>query len=205
MILALLLTSPTFAQIHSGDVELGVADGMIVTNERVYDAEFGEIIPNEVDEPGFDSLPGTFPTGSSIGFTILDSLRKWNGTDFATIPTETVSIAFGTSLGPVVTPVTPSLVNGFHLNVSSDGSWHRHYDFVLNTPQSKGIYLLQLQLSSSDPTIDPTDPFFIVFNQNDSVFNHDAAIGFVESLLLVPEPSGLLLALIGGLCLRIRR
>ena len=190
----LLSTTPALAQ-HAGDIELDVVDGKLVTETRVYGAELGEIIPNEVDEPGFDSLPGTFPIGSNIGFSVLDSLRKWDGKNFDSIPEETISIGFGTSLGPIVTPTTPGFVDGFDLNVASDGSWHRHYDFVLDSPSSTGIYLLQLQLDSSNAGIAPTDPFFVVFNQNDTELNHDAAIAFVESSLTVPEPSSLALAL----------
>lgn len=199
--IVLLSTAPAFAQLHGGDVQLDVVGDQIVTDARVYAAEFGEIIPNEVDEPGFDCLPGTFPSGSSIGFSILDSFRKWNGTDFDTIPTETVSLSFGTSLGPISSPSTPGIVDGFDLNVASDGSWHRHYDFVLGSPASTGIYVLQMLLDSSDSAIAPTDPFFIVFNQNDSVLNHDAAIAFVESSLLVPEPTSMTLA--GAFCLAV--
>jgi len=199
LIVLLLAPAAAFAQVHGGDVELTVVDGQLTTNERIYAAEFGEIIPNEVDEPGFDSLAGTFPSDSSVGFSILDSLRQWNGVDFSTIPSESLSIAFGSSLGPVATPALPAVVEGFDLNVSSDGSWHRHYDFLLGAPASTGVYLLQLQLSSSDQSLAPTDPFFVVFNQNDSELNHDAAIAFVETSLQAPEPSTLMLAILGML------
>ena len=71
-----------------------------------------------------------------------------------------MSITFGTSLGPVVTTQEPSVTTGFELAVSGDGAWHRHYDFTLNAPARTGIYLLQLQLKSSDLQIAATDPFF---------------------------------------------
>ena len=201
----LLISITSFSSIakgeetHGGDIELQVTNGQIITNQRVYAAELGEIIPNEVDEPGFDNLTGTFSSGSKIGFSILDSLREWNGTDFETIADETMSMTFGTSLGPVVTPEQPSVVSGFGLSVSDEGEWHRHYDFVLNAPASAGVYLLQLQLSSDDTEVQETDPFFIVFNQNESELNHDAAIEFAELQVNqnVPEPSALLLILLG--------
>ena len=195
LMLLLLLPTRVFAQLHGGDVELHVVMGRIVTNQRVYSAELGEIIPNEVDEPGFDSLPGTFPSGSSVGFTILDALRVWDGNDFDSIPIETLAISFGTSLGPITTPLIPSIVAGFNLNVSSDGAWHRHIDFILGAPASMGVYLLQLELTSSSSGIAPTEPFFIVFNQNDSEVNHDAAIAFVENSLTIPEPKSLAIGL----------
>ena len=194
----LLSSTPTFAQLHGGDVELDIVNNQITTDDRVYAAEFGDTgVPNEIDEPGFDNLAGTFPFPSTIGFSILDSLRKWDGTNehFDTIPSETLSVSFGTSLGPIDTPATPEIVDGFDLNVASDGSWHRHYDSLLNAPASTGVYLLQLQLDSSDTGIAPTDPFFIVFNQNDSEENHDDAIHFVETVI-VPEPGSFVLAMI---------
>ena len=185
-LVSLLISLATLAgdvqseELHSADIELSVAEGQIITNRSVYAAELGEIIPDEVDEPGFDSLAGTFSSESKISFSILDSLREWNGTDFETIADETMSMSFGRSLGPVVTPAQPGVVSGFELPVSSDGAWHRHYDFVLSAPASTGIYLLQLELSSSEDLVGATDPFFIVFNQNDTQLNHGAAIEYAE-------------------------
>ena len=181
LFLLVSLASNTQSQdLHSGDIKLQVTRGQIVTNRPVYAAELGEIIPDEVDEPGFDSLAGTFSSGSKIRFSILDSLREWNGADFQSIAEETMSMSFGRSLGPVTTPQQPGAVAGFELPVSSDGAWHRHYDFVLSAPASTGIYLLQLKLSSSDGLVGATDPFFIVFNQNDTQLNHGAAIEYAE-------------------------
>ena len=185
-LVSLLISLATLAgdvqseELHSADIKLQVTRGQIVTNRPVYAAELGEIIPDEVDEPGFDSLAGTFSSGSKIRFSILDSLREWNGADFQSIAEETMSMSFGRSLGPVTTPQQPGAVAGFELPVSSDGAWHRHYDFVLSAPASTGIYLLQLELSSSDGLVGATDPFFIVFNQNDTQLNHGAAIEYAE-------------------------
>ena len=195
LIILLMMSSSAFAQLHGGDIGLTVVNGKITTNESVYGAELGEIIPNEVDEPGFDSEAGTFPAGSSIGFSILDSLRKWDGTDFDTIPMETMSLSFGSSLGPISTPATPLIVEGFDLNVSADGAWHRHFDFILSGPASTGIYLLQMQLDNSDSGIVTSDPFYIVFNQNDTELNHDSAMAYVGSS--IPEPSTFVLLAIG--------
>lgn len=213
-VLAGLYAQPAAAQLHAGDVELDVINGKIVTGSHVdgpggeffdpnfvFEAELGELIPNEVDEPGFDNEVGTFPPGSSLTFHLLDTLRKWDGNDFDLIPTETMGVAFGSSLGPVTTPLVPSIVDGFSLNVASDGSWHRHFDFLLNSPQSTGIYLLTMGLSSSDPGLRASDPFFIVFNQNDSEANHEAALEYVSANLVVPEPSTGVLAAMGVLLL----
>lgn len=184
---------------HAGDVFPDVQDGRVVTQARVFGSELGELAPNFTDEPGFDALPGTFPVPSSVGFNILDSLRKWNGSDFSTIPSEQLEIDFG-PLSSIFTPPTPSVVPGFSLPVGGAGEWHRHLDFTLGSPASSGVYLLQMELFSSDVGLEPSLPFYLVFNQNDTEVNHDAAIEYATSVL-VPEPGSLAIAGIGAVAL----
>ena len=71
-IMTLSIVAPIFfatqlrAQSHGGDVVLKVIEGRIVTGlesagfseSRVFAGELGEIVPNEVDEPGFGSEMG---------------------------------------------------------------------------------------------------------------------------------------------------
>lgn len=201
LVLALVFATTVRAEeLHGGDVALTVVNGKITTNALVYGAELGEIIPNETDEPGYDSLAGTFPTGSAVGFRILDALRMWDGSDFDTIPVQTMGLTFS-SLGPIVTPATAdTIVPGFTINVAANGSWHRHLIYTLNAPASDGIYLLKLELFSTSSLITDSDPFYIVFNQNDTELNHDAAIEYVESTA-IPTPTSFALAAISSLAL----
>ncbi|TWT73569.1 hypothetical protein Pla123a_39050 [Posidoniimonas polymericola] len=204
--LVILSAGPASAQLHGGDVDLTVSGGKIVTGQRVYGAELGEILPNEVDEPGFDSDPGTFPAGSSVGFAFVDSLRVWDGIDFDEIAPLTMSTQFGSSLGPVTTPSTPGVVEGFALNVAADGSWHRHLDYLLNPPATNGVYLLSLKLGSSDPTIGDSEPLYLVFNQNVDESVHDAAIDYVKARVAgIPEPASVVLLAVLGAALGKRR
>jgi hypothetical protein len=180
-----LLASSAFGQPHAGDVFLAVENGQIVTavdnmdgsytRTRVYGSELGELFPNYTDEPGFDSLPGTFPPGR-IGFRIMTTLRRWTGANFNTIPPERMEVAFSTL--SALTPVTPQVVEGFTLAVSANGQWHRHLEFTLLEPAATGVYLLELQLFSTSD-LNPSDPFWIVFNQNESEPVHEAAIQWV--------------------------
>ncbi len=212
--LACTLSGPALAQ-HAGDILLEVESGKIVTGlidedsgtvttgVRVFESEFGEIFPNFTDEPGFDNDPGTFPFPSNIGFNILDSLRKWDGSDFDAIPTEQVSIGFG-PLTPVATPLAPAIVPGFTLPVAATGDWHRHLEYTLTGAASTGIYLLTLELFSDASGIDKSDPFFLVFNQNDTEENHEAAAEYVETNI-VPEPASWVLGLTCVVCLELHR
>jgi hypothetical protein len=200
LLLALLtlasFASPSLAQ-HAGDVILFVENNTIVTKlqtgstefipNRVYGSDLGEVFPDFTDEPGFDSLPQTFPASSRIGFRILDALRSWNGSNFTTIPQERLEVAYSTL--SVLTPPTPQVVDGFTLTVAANGEWHRHLEYTLQAPAAMGIYLLQLQLYSN-ADINPSLPFWIVYNQGETEAVHQAATDWVESNLVNPPACG---------------
>lgn len=156
--------------------------GVVVHNTRVFAAEFGES-PNFTNDPGMDSEVGTFAPGTSIGFTIRKALRKWGGADFDLIPPEQISIRLAT-LGPVLTPMMDTPVTGFAMPVSSAGEFHRHPGFTLTSPAGTGVYLLELELWSTEGGVAASYPYWIVFNQNDSEVNHTAAIEWARSNLV---------------------
>lgn len=209
--------APALAQ-HAGDIWLEVIENRIVTglidedevpavvtsDVRVFGSEFGEVLPNWTDEPGFDNEPGVFLFGSAIGFNIRAALRSWNGSDFSTIPAERIAVDFATAPGPVLTPLTDVLTPGFTIPVDSDNTWHRHLEFELQSPASPGIYLLELELFSTDPAILASLPFWIVFNQGLDEQEHDAAIEWVVQNL-VPSPPAAVLALCGFAAINRRR
>lgn len=169
---------------HAGDIGLMPVGGRLTTGvfagasffpgQRVFQAPLGTQFPNFASDPGFDSLPGAFVPGARIGFTILDSLRRWNGADFSEIPPERLRISFG-PVTPIDSPSTPQNVQGFSLSVGSNGEWHRHLQYTLLDPASDGVYLLSLQLWSDQGGIQPSAPFWLVFNQNRPAGEHDQA------------------------------
>ena len=68
------------AQVHAGDVEIGVSGGMLTRSEQVFESDFlpfGSVL--FTDEPGFDSEIGTFNTGDEVGFNVTQSLYYWDG------------------------------------------------------------------------------------------------------------------------------
>ncbi len=171
------------------DIGLGLKDNHIITGiidtgaftpgDRVFGADFGELFPNFTDEPGFDSLPDTFPVPSSISFTIQKALRLWEGDHFGDlIPSEQISIGFG-PLSPVLTPTSDIATPGFALAVGANGEWHRHLEYTLQAPAADGIYLLELTLTGNHPTMQESLPFWLVFNQNSPEPEHDEAIQWV--------------------------
>lgn len=191
---------------HAGDVGLVVVENQITTNlidsgsftpERVFGSEFGELFPNFTDEPGFDSLPGAFEAGSLIGFRMLGALRAWDGASFSAIAPVQISIGFG-PVDPVVTPLDDVVSPGFSLAVGSNGQWHRHLEFTLLSPATDGIYLLGMQLFSSEGGVADSEPFWFVFNQNSSEDDHDAAIDWTRRHV-VPAPGSIALLMSSGL------
>ncbi len=180
---------------HS-DVILTVEDNAITINSETPEGTtptrvFGSDLVNiagfwTTDEPGFDNLPGTFPTGTDIGFVIEDTVRKWDGQGFDDTATEQMSLEFSV-LGPVFSPTTPGTeAVGFNIPVQPDGGWHKHYDFFLESPASAGVYLLTLRLTHSG-SIEDSLPLFLVFNRSESETVHDAAIDYVISAIAPPS------------------
>jgi len=159
--------------------------------------------PNGV-EMCFNSEASVWPTNYAIGLTILDALRKWNGSDFSVIPTEQVVISYaqGSNIFSLITPSTPGSVSGLERFPNSSGIWHKHFNFELTAPFSDGIYLLQMELYSTDPTITKSDPFFFVLRQDEipggdgSLEEWNLAAAWVENHM-VPEPGTFALLVLG--------
>lgn len=198
--LSVCIASAAAAQ-HAGDIFLAVEDDTIVTGAidqnlmiaipvRVFAAQFGDsgCAPFTAN-PGFDTLPGTFVVGTQLGWNAVEGMQVWNGNAFESIDTEFLEVSFVSQSFTV----GDAPVAGFSLFVQNDGGFHRHLDFCMNgcpdgcTPPADadpGIYLLALEMYSTDPNLQTSDPFWIVFNYLDSSANHDAAIDWVVANLV---------------------
>lgn len=195
-ILASIIALPAMAQhadilitVESGALQVAAIDKTTgtITPTNVFAADLGETgIPHYIDEPGLDAEAGTLPPGSTLGFTIVGPLLRWDGASF--VPTsgsgcdagETMTIQYVTLLR--TTSCTD--VAGFNLAVQADGGFHKHYVFGVQ-PDAAGsidsdVYALQFTLRSSDPSIADSAPVWIVFNDGMTEAEHDAAIAFLE-------------------------
>lgn len=226
--LAAGLLAPAAGAQHS-DVDVSVADGRVVTQERVYGYDFGEVAGDLyfAGDPGFNADAGSgLPAGSQLWFDIPaattfelpSTLTYWGGSgpvSFSSPPGgETLRFNFGSAVATA--GASPSAVQGFSIaTVAADGSVHRHLNSFLNgsdgnndpadgSPPADGIYLVPMVLRSSDPSVLPSESLFIVFNNGLGEDAHDAAIGYVTENV-VPEPAaGVLLVTAAGLLLRRR-
>jgi hypothetical protein len=189
-----LLPAVAGAQVEEGDIILGVEAGRIVTGaveageivfpRRVFLSEFGELLPNWTDEPGFDSAAGVFSPGLRIGFDIIRAVRIWDGEAFDAIPEERIRIS---ALGDQVdSPIMDVVTAGFALGAASaTGKFHHHAGFELLEPAGAGIYLLELELWAEPGAPSRSDPFWIVFNQQRPEPEHEAAAEWVQRVLAV--------------------
>lgn len=163
-------------------------DGGASTLDRVFEGEFLAVGPSVfADEPGFQVPDGTLPGDSFVGVNIRKAVRSWNGSDFLTNSASTMTLEYGPNSW--TSPAIDSLVVGPQIQSDPLGGLHEHPDFYLDTPHDDGIYLLELELSSS-AGLQTTDPFWIVFNWNQSLGEHETAIQWVRDNL-VPAPGSL--------------
>jgi len=204
-----------------GDVYVLPVNGVLTTNRlidlgndeftfepfRCFSAELGEIIPFYADEPGFYS--DSLPAGFRLSFDILDSLRVWNGSDFNTIPAETLTLALalGVPGSPeVVTPAVPGVVGGFpFVTADPTGFIDEHMDLLLNAPQGDGVYLLQMHLTDADSVLGTSEPFWIVIGNNADKAQLELAKSYVENVIVPAPGAGALLVGAGLMGLRRRR
>jgi len=187
------------------DVQVAVENGRLVTGRvdftqpgnpidptwRVFEAAFGEF-PGFTDDPGFNASSGSgLPQGTLLGFDILDAVRKWNAgnQNFETIPAETILVTFGGSSNATSPLECNGSTPGFWFaSASATGTIHSHVGYFLNAPQSDGVYLLKLRLRTSNAGIAPSEPFWVVFSQND-LAGRSAAAAYVRAMI-EPDPCG---------------
>lgn len=203
--------------VSGGSIVTGTSElvGATVTplsdHQRVFGAEFGEDDPGQpfmTEDPGFLSEDGAFPGGAGrfVGFNTLAGLTYWTGSGFAGVPaSESLHITKGSQ--SLVLGTAPAA--GFNFAVIDAGNGlHEHLTFELlgsdgnpvpgdGIEPTPGVYLLEMNLTTTMPGVGDSLPFWIAFNSGGEDFEeqHDAAIDWVQTNL-VPEPvTGMLLAM----------
>lgn len=169
---------------HEGDILLLVDQGRITTNSFVGGVAAPECsflatlgAGDQTNNPGFDFAGGTFPTGSSLGFTLTGAYHVWQDGSFAAIPAEWAELSWG-PLGPVSTPASDTPVDGFTLGVSSGGEFHYHYKIALKGPNAPGVYLLTMTMWSTSGSIAESEPIYLLLNNDMDQATLDLAAGW---------------------------
>lgn len=232
---ALLSLVAATALAQHADIRPYVQNGRIVTagyvdatssefpDMRVFAYDFGEDQdqPYFTQDPGFNAAAGSgLPAGSQLLFNIVGAgslglpanLSFWDGVgevEFVATPAdETLTLNFGSQ--DRIADDSIDFVAGFNLQtVTASGAIHRHLNAFLNGGSgdpTAGIFLLPLELQSSDASIQKSLPFFVVYNNGLTEEAHDLAVDWVQTNLVIPEASSLMLVTIaGGATLMARR
>lgn len=207
------------ASAHEGDYGLVIQDGRVVTGlgdheaqtitdigERVFAAEMSLVGSNWfADEPGIFIQSGSMPDNAGVGFVLEAALRRWDGNgavDFSQVPASSMILEFGPLSAS--TAASDGDISGFSILYDADnpGGFDEHWDFLLDSSAGAGIYLLQLRF-----TVDgfaDSDSVWTVFNAGLDETAHEAAIEYVETVL-VPAPGVGVLGLAGLAAWRRRR
>ena len=205
-----LMASAASAQILDGDVHLTIEGGQLRTGLiaeddsyvyngiRAFYGELGLDLPNTAADPGFKAEPGTFTPGTLIGFNFTRALHVWNGTNFDAIAGSTMTMSFATE--SFTTPATDVFTPGFTIPVDPTGEFHHHPTFVLNSPASDGIYLLDVSLTGTGLASAP--PIWMLWNQNMDVATAETAYDY--ALANVPAPTGFAVGA-AGMTMALRR
>lgn len=212
---------------HHGDIGVSIVDDRLITSfvegggarvglgaaERVFESELGSVEygPFGNDEPGYTS--NALPAGFNLGFNILSELKRWNGSAFDGSIAETMQIArFLGTPGEESRETSSGFVGGFLFASADENNFiDEHMSHVLQgapvtrgfADPSDGVYLLELELFTDTPGIANSDPYWIVFNMNQSEADHEAAVDYVRNVI-VPAPASALAMCLAPLCVRRR-
>jgi len=182
---------------ESGTIRTGLFDldneETVIVDERVFEV----VMPgtNFTNNPGFNSATGVFAPFTSVGFRLGGPLLEWDGGGFLMIAPERVEVTFSTfpPLGPIATPDEPeTVVEGFTITVGSNGRWHRHLEYRLvgeggSAPRA-GLYAMPMLIFSTDPAVNDSDWFWLVFNKDVPALEAAAAMEWARDNLLDGVP-----------------
>jgi hypothetical protein len=169
---------------------------------------------------GSDQLDGgdrLFSAGSVLSIAFTNGLKLWNGAAFAdagatqlkgflgsnpAINSPAANFATTSDVGPFDSLSLAAVSATYNSEAHSSIRWALLGDGTLPTSSSlDGVYLLSLQLSSTQNGLAPSDPYYFVLHKNASSSDVAAAVaslGFATELVqAVPEPAAAAMLLLG--------
>jgi hypothetical protein len=187
--------------LHAGDIELGMAGGVIVVDpeglaERaangyaLFEGDFRDFAGGlfSTDDPGFISEQDALPVGAIIRYRGIGVLQSWNGSTWSTAASGvTLGILDVLGLNTLFSSTGVSNPVGAIAQVSGAGDIHSHLDFTISGDgaATAAAYLITLEVGAPDAAGYST-PFYLAFN---SGLDEEVFEGAVGTLLApVPEP-----------------
>jgi hypothetical protein len=198
----------TYGYDDAGDSSSGNPIYLTPNPNRVFAYFFGDFGDPYFDEdPGIHALATTsgytssnLPTGSWLSFDVLSDLQYWNGTNnvsFGSVPAGETLQLYPPSQPPGVTVGTGTgFQAGFPIqNVDANGGMHKHLWTELvagtNSTPADGIYMFEMRLKllqsnaqTPYPGVAPSLPFFVLFDNNESLATFQQAENWVQSNLV---------------------
>ncbi len=199
--------------------------------------DYWAVMPNNAIDP--ITLTSSYPFGPGLAYgyghtftdvfhfnvSFTDLLKKWNGSTFVSNPGLE---AVGAFRGDTTAPPDQVVINGSSIpgsglvfsNIASTYNSDSHSSMRFRmlgdgssalTAPSDGIYLLKLQISSTQPSLDPSNVLSFLLYKNATYSDLNAAVSGlgVDSSLVqfvgVPEPTTGALAIGGFVVLMLRR
>jgi hypothetical protein len=177
---------------------------------------------------GYDRVgggPQVFAAGSTLSENFTAGLKLWNGSAFVDPGTEQIGAFPGSQTAPADQAITsdsgpftgitfPAMAASYDEDDHFEARFRLLGDGVnpLN-PSQDGVYLLSLQVTSTQGGLAPSDPFYFVLGKNatdeaviDAVNALTTDHGIAPSLVqYVPEPGALTLFVVGAVCLIVMR
>lgn len=195
--------------VQDGYITTGIFDlddpnhpALVDPGTRVWGGRFGTNAqdPFFTDDPGYGAVAGSgLPPGSYVAFDVLDDLKYWNGVgavEFGPVPNgEKLRIKLGAQNRYVGTGTGFQI--GFNMaTVGAGGVVHVHPGIFLwgadgnavpaaqdGVEATPGVYLLTLRVRSSDASISPSAPLYVVFRHGVEACAHCTALNNVGARL----------------------
>lgn len=173
---------------------------VVLPGERVF---AGEALVSEgvSDEPGFYAEAGTLHANESLSFNVRKALRVWSGSNFLTIASETMRIENPAGTASLETPTSdPSspIPAGWGFIFPASSEFDQHPIYYVEGRAGPGIYLLELEFTTTQAGITNSPSFWAVINDGADDSQHDAAIQWTRDNL-VPAPGAAALFSLAGL------
>jgi PEP-CTERM motif len=177
---------------------------------------------------GYDQVvggPQVFASGSRLSENFITGLKRWDGSAFVDPGTGQIGAFPGSHTAPPDQAITsdsgpfsgitfPAIPAGYDEDAHFEARFRLLGDGTNPLSLSQdGVYLLSLQVTSTQGGLAPSDPFYFVLRKNatdkavvDAVNALTTANGIAPSLVqYVPEPASLMLFAAGLVCLVVMR
>lgn len=182
---------------------------------RPNNSEVSPGVPEFLSGPGIAyGIGQTFQSGFNFRLSFVDGLKLWNGASYNDPGTEQVMAFRGSFSAPTAQAVTSDTgpfagINFSTISPTYNSGSHSSASFALlgdgvngTSASDDGVYLLSLQLSSTQTNLTASDPYYFVLYKNVALSEAITAansLGFDRSAIqIVPEASTITLIAVGG-------